>query len=76
MISTLCVQEELMQKIREQVLVCRDKVYKDNEEEVRKRWHFEDAVSFFSCYSVILLSLSNHLVPFISHSLTFIDLET
>lgn len=37
-----------MQKIREQVLVRRDKVYQDNEGEVRKRWHFEDAVSFFS----------------------------
>lgn len=34
-----------MQKIREQVLVRRDKVYQDNEGEVRKRWHFEDAVS-------------------------------
>uniref|UniRef100_A0A672J308 Pre-mRNA-processing factor 39-like n=1 Tax=Salarias fasciatus TaxID=181472 RepID=A0A672J308_SALFA len=36
--------EELMQKIREQVLVRRDKVYQDNEAEVRKRWHFEDAI--------------------------------
>ncbi|KAM6924140.1 pre-mRNA-processing factor 39 [Xenentodon cancila] len=36
--------EELMQKIREQVLVCRDKVYQDNEGEVRNRWHFEDAI--------------------------------
>ncbi|XP_032384131.1 pre-mRNA-processing factor 39 isoform X1 [Etheostoma spectabile] len=36
--------EELMQKIREQVLVCRDKVYQDNEGEVRKRWNFEDAI--------------------------------
>lgn len=36
-----------MQKIREQVLVRRDKVYQDNEGEVRKRWHFEDAVSLF-----------------------------
>uniref|UniRef100_A0A3Q1CK86 Uncharacterized protein n=1 Tax=Amphiprion ocellaris TaxID=80972 RepID=A0A3Q1CK86_AMPOC len=43
-IWTLCVQEELMQKIREQVLVRRDKVYQDNEGEVRKRWHFEDAI--------------------------------
>lgn len=34
-----------MQKIREQVLLRRDKVYQDNEGEVRKRWHFEDAVS-------------------------------
>lgn len=37
-----------MQKIREQVLVRRDKVYQDNEGEVRKRWHFEDSVSVFS----------------------------
>ncbi|XP_026185548.1 pre-mRNA-processing factor 39 isoform X2 [Mastacembelus armatus] len=36
--------EELMQKIREQVLIHRDKVYQDNEGEVRKRWHFEDAI--------------------------------
>ncbi|XP_074530426.1 pre-mRNA-processing factor 39 [Halichoeres trimaculatus] len=36
--------EELMQKIREQVLVRRDKVYQDNEGEVRQRWHFEDAI--------------------------------
>ncbi|KAG8003984.1 Pre-mRNA-processing factor 39 [Nibea albiflora] len=36
--------EELMQKIREQVLIRRDKVYQDNEGEVRKRWHFEDAI--------------------------------
>ncbi|KAM9356937.1 pre-mRNA-processing factor 39 [Symphorus nematophorus] len=36
--------EELMQKIREQVLVRMDKVYQDNEGEVRKRWHFEDAI--------------------------------
>ncbi|XP_056155013.1 pre-mRNA-processing factor 39 [Lampris incognitus] len=36
--------EELIQKIREQVLVCRDKVYQQNEGEVRKRWHFEDAI--------------------------------
>ncbi|KAM4555748.1 pre-mRNA-processing factor 39 [Odontesthes bonariensis] len=36
--------EELMQKIRDQVLVCKDKVYQDNEGEVRKRWHFEDAI--------------------------------
>lgn len=36
--------EELMQKIREQVLVLRDKVYQENEGEVRKRWHFEDAI--------------------------------
>ncbi|XP_029917673.1 pre-mRNA-processing factor 39 [Myripristis murdjan] len=36
--------EELMQKIREQVLVRRDKVYQQNEGEVRKRWHFEDSI--------------------------------
>lgn len=36
--------EELMQKIREQVLIRRDKVYQDNEGEVRKRWHYEDAI--------------------------------
>ncbi|XP_034399828.1 pre-mRNA-processing factor 39 isoform X1 [Cyclopterus lumpus] len=36
--------EELMQKMREQVLVRRDKVYQDNEGEVRKRWHYEDAI--------------------------------
>ncbi|KAF3838520.1 hypothetical protein F7725_010288 [Dissostichus mawsoni] len=36
--------EELMQKIREQVLIRRDKVYQDNEGEVRKRWNFEDAI--------------------------------
>lgn len=35
-----------MQKIRERVLLRRDKVYEDNEGEVRKRWNFEDAVSF------------------------------
>lgn len=35
-----------MQKIREQVLIRRDKVYQDNEGEVRERWHYEDAVSF------------------------------
>ncbi|XP_069027878.1 pre-mRNA-processing factor 39 isoform X3 [Embiotoca jacksoni] len=36
--------EELIQKVREQVFVLRDKVYQDNEGEVRKRWHFEDAI--------------------------------
>lgn len=36
--------EELMQKIREQVLVRRDKIYQENEGEVRKRWHFEDSI--------------------------------
>lgn len=35
-----------MQKIREQVLLRRDKVYQENEGEVRNRWNFEDAVSF------------------------------
>uniref|UniRef100_A0A667WQ31 Pre-mRNA-processing factor 39-like n=1 Tax=Myripristis murdjan TaxID=586833 RepID=A0A667WQ31_9TELE len=45
---------ELMQKIREQVLVRRDKVYQQNEGEVRKRWHFEDSVSrvFSVCRSL------------------------
>lgn len=46
-----------MQKIREQVLVRRDKVYQDNEGEVRKRWHFEDAVSFVFCCSFSITSL-------------------
>ncbi|XP_060935519.1 pre-mRNA-processing factor 39 [Limanda limanda] len=36
--------EELIQKIREEVLVRRDKVYQDNEGEVRLRWNFEDAI--------------------------------
>lgn len=36
-----------MQKIRERVLAVRDKVYQENEEEVRKRWHFEEAVSIW-----------------------------
>uniref|UniRef100_A0A3B5KW22 Si:ch211-114c17.1 n=1 Tax=Xiphophorus couchianus TaxID=32473 RepID=A0A3B5KW22_9TELE len=36
--------EELMQKIRDQVLLRRDKVYQDNEGEVRKRWNYEDAI--------------------------------
>ncbi|CAG09750.1 unnamed protein product, partial [Tetraodon nigroviridis] len=36
--------EELKQKIREKVLLQRDKVYQENEEQVRKRWHFEDAI--------------------------------
>lgn len=45
-----------MQKIREQVLIGRDKVYQDNEGEVRDRWHFEDAVSS--------LLLSSHSVSF------------
>lgn len=43
-----------MQKIREQVLLHRDKVYQDNEGEVRKRWHFEDAVSLSFCDSLLL----------------------
>ena len=34
-----------MQKIREQVVARRDLVYQHNEGEVRKRWHYEDAVS-------------------------------
>lgn len=45
-----------MQKIREQVLLRRDKVYQDNEGEVRKRWHFEDAVSFSSYSALLFLS--------------------
>ncbi|KAM3842343.1 pre-mRNA-processing factor 39-like, partial [Diretmus argenteus] len=36
--------EELMQKIRDEVLANRDKVYQQNEAEVRKRWHYEDAI--------------------------------
>nr|XP_057919167.1 pre-mRNA-processing factor 39 isoform X2 [Doryrhamphus excisus] len=36
--------EEMMRRIREQVLLRRDKVYQENEDEVRKRWHFEDAI--------------------------------
>ncbi|XP_058505015.1 pre-mRNA-processing factor 39 [Solea solea] len=36
--------EELIQKIREQVLLGRDKVYQDNEGEVRQRWNFEDSI--------------------------------
>ncbi|XP_028316280.1 pre-mRNA-processing factor 39 [Gouania willdenowi] len=36
--------EELIQKIREQVLIRRDKVYQDNEAEVRNRWNLEDAI--------------------------------
>lgn len=48
-----------MQKIREQVLIRRDKVYQDNEGEVRQRWHFEDAVSF------VYSSLSSHFCYFI-----------
>ncbi|XP_068181965.1 pre-mRNA-processing factor 39 isoform X2 [Antennarius striatus] len=38
------VDTELKQKIREQVLIRRDKVYQHNEGEVRNRWHFEDAI--------------------------------
>lgn len=55
-----------MQKIREQVLVHRDKVYKHTEEEVRKRWHFEDAVSQTSCPSADLWCFSAfiHLASF------------
>ncbi|XP_034037762.1 pre-mRNA-processing factor 39 isoform X2 [Thalassophryne amazonica] len=36
--------EELKQKIRDQVLANRDKVYQQNEGEVRNRWQFEDAI--------------------------------
>ncbi|XP_061756144.1 pre-mRNA-processing factor 39 isoform X2 [Nerophis ophidion] len=36
--------EEMMQRIREEVLRRRDLVYRKNEEEVRKRWNFEDAL--------------------------------
>ncbi|XP_051930228.1 pre-mRNA-processing factor 39 [Hippocampus zosterae] len=36
--------EELMQRMREQVLVRRDKIYQKNESEVRKRWNFEDTI--------------------------------
>ncbi|KAJ3587611.1 hypothetical protein NHX12_011208 [Muraenolepis orangiensis] len=36
--------EELMQKIRDQVITRRDLVYQLNEGEVRKRWHYEDAI--------------------------------
>lgn len=41
-----------MQKIRDQVLLRRDKVYQDNEGEVRKRWSYEDAVSFCRILSI------------------------
>lgn len=53
-----------MQKIREQVLAHRDKVYEDNEGEVRKRWHFEDAVS-------LLLSADLSVIIFLSFFLSF-----
>ncbi|XP_061138390.1 pre-mRNA-processing factor 39 [Syngnathus typhle] len=36
--------EELMQRIREQVLLRRDAIYQENENEVRKRWNFEDTI--------------------------------
>ncbi|XP_057705681.1 pre-mRNA-processing factor 39 [Corythoichthys intestinalis] len=36
--------EELMQRIREQVFNRRDKIYQQNEIEVRKRWNFEDTI--------------------------------
>lgn len=60
-----------MQKIKEQVLLRRDKVYQDNEGEVRKRWHFEDAVSLFSLSSSLcyLSFLFNLLVLFLPQSL-------
>lgn len=65
-----------MQKIREQVLLRRDKVYQDNEGEVRKRWHFEDAVSFSSYSTLFVFSLS-HNFPSVSHSIVFLwKLET
>lgn len=57
-----------MQKIREQVLVRRDKVYQDNEGEVRKRWHFEDAVS--SGFLSLFLSSSRAFPPSTIHSLS------
>lgn len=40
------LKEELMQKIREEVLLHRDKIYQYNEDEVRKRWQYEESVSF------------------------------
>lgn len=46
LIKDFVIQEELIQKIREQVLTLRDKVYQQNEGEVRKRWHYEDSVSY------------------------------
>ncbi|XP_008325063.1 pre-mRNA-processing factor 39 isoform X2 [Cynoglossus semilaevis] len=36
--------EELMQKIREEVLLHRDKIYQYNEDEVRKRWQYEESI--------------------------------
>lgn len=36
--------EELKQEIRDMVLARRDKMYQDNEGEVRKRWQFEEAI--------------------------------
>lgn len=53
-----------MQKIRERVLAVRDKVYQENEEEVRKRWHFEEAVSIWWLTSnwdqIVHLKLIHH----------------
>lgn len=34
-----------MQKMQELLLAHKEKVFQDNESEVRKRWNFEDAVS-------------------------------
>lgn len=59
-----------MQKIRDQVLVNRDKVYQDNEGEVRKRWHFEDAVSSF-VFFCLLTSFLKCIFLFLSSSCTF-----
>ncbi len=35
-----------MQKMQELLMVSREGLYQQNEAEVRKRWNFEDAVSF------------------------------
>lgn len=51
-------------KIREKVLLQRDKVYQENEEEVRKRWHFEDAVGLVHLSSPFILSLLRFVVFF------------
>lgn len=34
-----------MQKMQELLLASKEKVFQDNEAEVRKRWNYEDAVS-------------------------------
>ncbi|XP_077388287.1 pre-mRNA-processing factor 39 isoform X2 [Festucalex cinctus] len=36
--------EELIQRIRDQVLSRREKIHQENENEVRKRWNFEDTI--------------------------------